>query len=172
VIVDFQGQIALEFDGQSEIAVVSFDTNAPNASGDGDGRITSIEFENGLGTGIPIDNLVVVGSDDLVPSLDGGTVTLNPVAGGTFRRGDANSDGLFNIADGVSILAYLFQGGAATCLDALETNDDGSVNIADGVTMLSYLFSSGPAPAAPFPNCGVDPTADSVNCASYPAACP
>jgi len=171
-VMDFEGQIVLELSSETEVAQISFETNATNAAGDADGRATSLEFENGLGTGLPIDNIIVVDFDDLVPALDGGLVTLMPVAGGVFRRGDANSDGQFNIADAVSILAYLFQGGAATCLDALDTNDDGSVNIADGVTELSYLFSSGPAPAAPFPGCGVDPTADSVQCASYPAVCP
>ena len=87
-----------------------------------------------------------------------------------FKRGDCNTDGIFNIADAVCGLDYLFGGGGATCLDAIDTNDDGAVDISDAVYVLSALFSGGPEPAIPFGACGVDPTGDALDCDTY--SCP
>ena len=88
--------------------------------------------------------------------------------GTPFRRGDANGDGLFNIADAIATLGFLFSGGAMNCADAGDSNDDGLVNIADGITVLGALFSGGGAPPAPGPNtCGVDPTDDALDCEIY-----
>lgn len=83
-----------------------------------------------------------------------------------FLRGDANSDTGVDIGDSVFILSNLFSGGPApTCADAADTNDDGAIDIADSVYVLSFLFLPGsPAPAAPFPTPGVDPTADGMVC--------
>ncbi len=93
--------------------------------------------------------------------------TSGPV-GTPFRRGDANGDGLFNIADAIATLGFLFSGGAMNCADAGDSNDDGLVNIADGITVLGALFSGGGAPPAPGPNsCGVDPTDDALDCETY-----
>ena len=75
-----------------------------------------------------------------------------------FVRADGNQDGLFNIADPVFTLSFLFPAGApptVDCFDALDANDDGLLNIADAVFKLSVLFPTGPPPSvsAPFPNC-------------------
>ena len=43
-------------------------------------------------------------------------------AGVTFIRGDTNRDGMVNIADAIASLAFLFTGGTATCLDAVDAN--------------------------------------------------
>jgi hypothetical protein len=62
-------------------------------------------------------------------------------------RGDANGDGMINIADVVYLLNYLFTGGLPP--DPLEAGDvtcDGLVNIADVVYLLNYLFTGGPPP--------------------------
>lgn len=92
-----------------------------------------------------------------------------------FRRGDCNDDGTFNIADAVFFLSTLFPppGGpvpVAGCVDACDANDDGSLNIADAVTALAELFP-GPGGPAPLPApgsqmCGIDPTADALDCMS------
>lgn len=100
---------------------------------------------------------------------------LSP-SGGGLTRGDCNADGLFNIADAVFVLGFLFPtGGAPTlsCEDACDANDDGSLNIADAVAALGTLFPTGPPIAlpAPFPGCGDDPTTDSLGCGGFPA-CP
>lgn len=86
-----------------------------------------------------------------------------------FVRGDCNLDGSYNIADAVALLAFLFPNppppNPLVCPDACDANDDGSLDIADAVRMLGGLFSS-PAtpPAAPYPACGADPTADGLSC--------
>ena len=88
--------------------------------------------------------------------------------GTPFRRGDVNGDALFNIADPVSALAFLFTGGSISCDDAADCNDDGTVNIADPVSALAALFSGGSFPPAPgSDNCGPDPTDDTLECDSY-----
>ncbi|MFN0060540.1 MAG: DUF1800 family protein [Planctomycetota bacterium] len=101
--------------------------------------------------------------------------TPTPLGGfNAFRRGDANTDGLINIADAVAMLGFLFPpgGGPATvltCRDAGDVNDDETLNIADPVNLLTHLFSFGPPPPPPFAACGNDPTLDSIlTCNSYP----
>ena len=89
-----------------------------------------------------------------------------------FIRGDANQDGSLNIADPVEMLNLLFGvNPSISCADALDANDDGGANIADPVYILGGLFTMGPPPSAPFPDCGLDPTPDSLECLSH-AGCP
>ena len=58
-----------------------------------------------------------------------------------FQRGDANADGVPDIADAIFLLANLFSGGAdPVCRDAADVNDDGMFDIADAIAMLSELF--------------------------------
>lgn len=90
--------------------------------------------------------------------------------GTPFRRGDTNTDGQFNIADGIATLGFLFSGGTITCLDAADSNDDGQVNIADGIKILGVLFSGDTPPVTPGPDsCGLDPTDDVLECETYDA---
>ncbi|HAK97420.1 MAG TPA: hypothetical protein DCM87_21140, partial [Planctomycetes bacterium] len=86
-----------------------------------------------------------------------------------FRRGDSDSDGAIDIADAIFNLGYLFARSAAPdCLDTADANDDGQVDIADAIALLSHLFAeTGPLPA-PFGSCGLDLTADDLDCGSYP----
>lgn len=87
--------------------------------------------------------------------------------GGVFIRGDSNGDAAVNVADAVRTLSYLFLGETIECLDAADFGDDGNVNIADAVGLLSTLFSSSGPPASPYPDCGFDPTSDSMQCWFY-----
>ena len=98
-------------------------------------------------------------------TLDQGYECLQEQPEITFRRGDANCDSAIDIADAVSILGYLFGGGSAKCLDALDANDDGNVDIADAVYVLSFLFAGGAPMPPPFPDLGTDPTEDNLDCA-------
>ncbi len=91
-------------------------------------------------------------------------ITKSSVVGEQFIRGDSNGDGLLDISDPISTLAYLFQAGPADCLNALDANDSDSVNIADVITVLSVLFTGGTPLAAPYPNCGVDLTPGAITC--------
>ena len=88
-----------------------------------------------------------------------------------FRRGDSNADGDEDLTDGVSILNFLFLGRAAPpCEDAADANDSGQLDIADASYIFSYLFLGEAAPPAPYPSCGVDTTADVLECAT--SGCP
>lgn len=100
------------------------------------------------------------------------TLSLPSISLGDFVRGDSSGDGNINIADSIGTLNYLIGGPPPICLDAADVNDDGSVNIADGVYSLHFLFQPGAnPPPAPFPGCGPDPTADALDCVSFPL-CP
>ena len=92
-----------------------------------------------------------------------------------FTRGDSNGDGTINIADAIFTLGYLFSNTVALeCMDAADANDDGLLNIADTVFGLGALHPSPGVPPLNIPQpsfCGVDPTADNLDCASY-APCP
>ena len=82
-----------------------------------------------------------------------------------FIRGDSNGDGDLSVADPISTLNYLFTADHAMgCADASDFNDDGRVDISDPIYGLTYLFIGGPAPRAPFPNFGEDPTDDELTC--------
>lgn len=90
----------------------------------------------------------------------------------TFTRGECNGDDSITIADPVFLLGFLFSGGSdPECEDAADSNDDGAINIGDVVFILDYLFSSGAEPPAPFNACGIDPTADPLDCETF-SVCP
>jgi len=76
-----------------------------------------------------------------------------------FRRGDVNNDGKRNVADAITTLGYLFGGQSVPCVNAADSNDDEKVNVADAIALLGYLFGGAGSLPAPFPDCGVDPTA-------------
>jgi hypothetical protein len=91
----------------------------------------------------------------------------------TFRRGDADGDGVVNITDAVLTLGFLFLGSRTpSCIDAADADDDGKVELTDAVYVLSFLFLAGrPFPPPASPACGVDPTADALGC-QQPVDCP
>ncbi len=128
----------------------------------GAGNVISTSFEFG-GVGDDLVDLALTYIDALVPTL----------TGDVFVRGDANSDDNYDISDAVFSLAALFTPGAPppSCNDAADSNDDGGFDISDAVYTLGALFTPGsPQPTAPFPDCGVDPSMDSLACTSSP--CP
>lgn len=89
-----------------------------------------------------------------------------------FIRGDCNGDSGLDIADAITGLGILFSGDTPSlCESACDANDDDAFDIADQIHLLAGLFSSGPAPTAPYPTCGPDPTPDLLPCFIH-AACP
>ena len=127
------------------------------------GAATSI-FIDGLSAGIYQWEIIAVegGSVSTGESCNVDVVVSpDPV----FIRGNANGDASVNVADAITILEYLFSGGATPdCLSALDVNDSSSVNIADSIHLLGFLFSGGIPPELPYPNPGVDPTPDTLPC--------
>jgi hypothetical protein len=90
-----------------------------------------------------------------------------------FVRGDANADGSVNIADPICTIAYIFEvGPPPPCLDASDTNDDSTVDVADAIFALQYLFAGGPVIPMPYPECGIDPEIDGLECDTYPPCWP
>ena len=99
-----------------------------------------------------------------------GFVAVVSAGGPDFTRGDANGDGTVNVSDPILTYVYLIGQGPLPCHDGADSNDDGTVNVVDVVYTLGYLFRGGDDPPTPFPGCGPDPTADTLECAT--SACP
>jgi hypothetical protein len=95
--------------------------------------------------------------------LDGGFVRGN-ANGGAISAADPGAS--VDLADGLFILAYLFQAGAPpACDDAADSNDDGRVNLLDAIYLFQFLIGGlGPELPEPFESAGVDPTQDTLNC--------
>ena len=121
-------------------------------------------------------------SDSQLESADEVSVVVVPVpdrsepidVGGQpfFVRGDVNVNGDLDISDASVVFNWLFLGSAdPACVKSSDANDDSSVDITDGIYLLSFLFLGGPQPPAPFPGCGVDPSADGLSCDRF-TLCP
>jgi hypothetical protein len=70
------------------------------------------------------------------------------------RCGDANNDAAIDISDVVSLIAYIFSGGAApgecnTPQGLGDADGSGSIDISDVVYLIAYIFSGGHAPHCP-----------------------
>ena len=73
-------------------------------------------------------------------------VTLQPAM---FVLGDANYDGVINVADVVYLINFVFKGGPAPIPYASgEVNGDAQINLADAVYLINYIFKGGPPPYA------------------------
>jgi hypothetical protein len=95
-----------------------------------------------------------------------GPSTLCPPPGpaASFRRGDGNNDGLFDLSDPLVILLVLFRGDPTDCEDALDVDDNGRLELGDALYLLHHIFQAGPAPPPPFPTPGEDPSEDNLGC--------
>jgi hypothetical protein len=61
--------------------------------------------------------------------------------------GDANNDTSVNVSDAVSIINYVFVGGAAPSpYEAGDANCDATVNVSDAVWIINYVFVGGNSP--------------------------
>jgi hypothetical protein len=109
--------------------------------------------------GFLIDNQV-----DLAPANEtqAGTIT---VLGRGFLRGDTNGDGNVDLSDAVATLNFLFLGSDdPACKDAADANDSGVIDITDAIFQLGVLFLGQGDFPAPHPECGEDPTKDTLGC--------
>ena len=87
-----------------------------------------------------------------------------------FRRGDANADGVVDLADAIFTLNHLFRSGEApVCTDAADADDTVGLDLSDPIFLLDHLFRSGPGFQAPgSSDCGDDPTPDALGDCRYP----
>ncbi len=150
----------------------SCDLAAGAADCDLDGLLDSCAIVDSVvedcdGNGIPDSCDLAAGGDQ------DGNGELDICQDAPFLRGDCNGSTIFNIADAIFVLNYLFgYTGEVTCPDACDANDDEIVNIADAVYFLSSLFSGGNMPPPPFPECGEDPLGDVIGCPINDGGCP
>jgi hypothetical protein len=85
-----------------------------------------------------------------------------------FRRGDVNGSGRVNLVDPIDLLIFMFRGDpVVVCEKAADANDDNRLDTTDAFVILEFLFLLGPKPAAPFVQCGVDPTEDLLTCRGF-----
>jgi hypothetical protein len=180
IVLSFKKPITLPLTGvESALSMV---VAAAAAQGETD-QVVTLKYVSGLkGSGEPVpNNFTVNGETASACNTDVADVKVvfrksqAPVQQ-DFIRGNANDDGKVDIADPIYVINNLFrQGPAFACEDAADANDDGLVDSSDIAYMIAYEFafpSAGPAPLAPFPDCGVDPTdEDGVTCLGS-AACP
>ena len=99
------------------------------------------------------------------------TLCLAPatVSAQSFVRSDVNGDDTTDLTDALRVLSFLFVGeGRLDCADAADVDDSSVLDISDAVLILDWLFLGSAQPAAPFPDCGLDPSADTLGCESSP----
>lgn len=83
--------------------------------------------------------------DTTLAHYEDGTVRVVPECHS--ECGDANGDGLVNIADAVYIITYVFRGGLPPFEDkCADANNDYSVNVGDAIYLVNYVFRQYTAP--------------------------
>ena len=88
-----------------------------------------------------------------------------------FVRGDCLADGNIELSDLIYMMCTICDGAVQPCLDACDADDNGSYDIPDSIYLINYLFGGEAPPPAPFPDCGPDPSADSLSCNNYQYDC-
>ena len=153
VVYSFAGLNSLAFD--SMIPVIEIEYAISGLAGS-PAITTPLTWSNFLGSP-PVSNVVVVGGQSLDADFGDGSATLFPITDTPFLRADCNSDLRIDLADGIWVLNNLFQGGpGGTCAEACDADDNASVDLVDAIYIFQFLLLSGTAPAAPFPDCGID----------------
>jgi hypothetical protein len=166
---------ALPRHGTYSVLRIDLEATAPQGQAD---SLAKVRFLDGLvGSGQPVPNTAGVDGGAEPPcNLDTAllTVRFQAGAGNLFVRGNANGDGVVNIADAIWTFRALFLSAVAgPCTDAEDANGDGRVNITDPLHLLNFQLLGGAPPPAPFPGCGEDPggDGDGIGCAITQAGC-
>ena len=103
---------------------------------------------------------------DCIPLPGCGEVCEGPPV--LFQRGDVNGSGRVNIVDPVDLLIFMFRGDpVVVCEKAADANDDNQLDTTDAFVLLELIFLLGAPPAAPYLQCGVDPTDDLLRCRGF-----
>lgn len=148
-ILHVPGKGLLALDNSKDSVLQLVDRNGDGDANDA-GESARILVDKGETLGSPTGLAAVSPRNDPVPQ---------------FVRGDASADGRLDLSDPVTCLGYLFLGRpVTTCLDAFDADDSGGLNISDAVYLLNFLFGGGRVPPAPYPDAGLDPTRDSIDC--------
>jgi hypothetical protein len=177
VVLAFTNPVILDQVSEETVCFLNGDMNISALVNPGDATapcaltILDPAADGYAGSGEPVKTAITVAGETATPNLCQATVTLalpsGPEPVQSFVRGDPNDDARNDIADSVWVLNELLRSGPESpCQDAADINDDGLVDASDAVYNINYNFGipSGPTPPAPFPACGVDPTADDLGC--------
>jgi len=168
-VYQFDMSEPIQYGSPQAVLAADYDVDGGVLLGDTDGASTTLSFSNTLATPA-VANVVVIDLVEYLATTSSGTISFNSVVS-EFLRGDIDENGTQSLADAVAVLVRVFSGPVSDCEDAYDVNDDGLVDLADGIYELDYLFTAGPAIPAPSASCGLDATADSLDCSSY-ASCP
>jgi hypothetical protein len=165
-VFSFLDEAAIDVSEVTEVARITYETVTGAWIGNELGGTTWLTFVDGLGSPA-VSNTVVLDGTTYTAEPGVGVVELEAILVPPFTRGDCNNDLNGNMADGIWLLNYLYGGGpASACLAACDTDGNSSLDLADAILLLQHFLVSGPPPAAPYPSCGVDETAD---CEEYPS---
>ncbi|MBI4604692.1 MAG: hypothetical protein HY721_22245 [Planctomycetes bacterium] len=163
VVLSFAEPVTLPPAGTAVVGRI--EVEAPFPTADCTRRLTVFYVDGRRGSSGPIENLIDQLELTARPTLGGCAIDLRGLEAVLLQRGDANGDGDQDISDAITIVLHLFAGGLPLgCSDAADVDDDGTLSLTDAIALLVHLFRGGTAPPAPFPECGVDSTADPLGC--------
>ncbi len=164
VVYAFQVPVYIQFAGETDAMSISGSTVASALIGDEVGVSIPLNWQSAGSP--PIYNVVTSNNESVIPLTSNGGLNLNPQSVLDYLRGDANGDGITNVADAIWELQEIFNNGPqGTCFDSKDTNGDSLFDVADPIWLITYIFSGGAQPPSPFPNCGN--VGDPQDCNSY-----
>ncbi len=153
VVYAFQLPVYIQFPVQTNAVAISGSTVPAVLTGNETGLTVPLSWQSS-GTP-PIFNVVTANNESIPPLTIDGTLVLNPQSVLDFIRGDANGDGVPNVADVIWELQEIFNSGPqGTCNDSKDCNGDSLFDVGDPIWLISYIFTNGAAPPSPFPTCG------------------
>ncbi|MEE2856050.1 MAG: hypothetical protein VX949_01505 [Planctomycetota bacterium] len=161
ILPPYDGQVIPATGIEMEFARIYFDVSGSLTTS----QQTQLSFENDLGVP-PISNVFVIQNQSVAPvTID---LTIDIAVDGVFLRGDADGNLRLDLADAINNLVYMTNTCPVCpeplCPKALDVNDDARIDLSDAIHLLSFLYIDGPEPAAPYPDPGVDPTPDLLDC--------
>ena len=97
----------------------------------------------------PVRLVVSIEGVSHIPVPESGTVAVTEVLVVThsFLRGDVNSTGSVDLADGIRLLNVLFNEAPIACAETADINADGTLQLNDGILLLNFLFNEGSPPS-------------------------
>jgi hypothetical protein len=150
---DFPHDVAVDDSGSVFVTGYSFGpARAATVKYDSDGNICWAERYPGEAHAVALDGSgnLYVGAVTLFQetSWDYLTIKYSPAQIGA-QPGDANGDGLIDIADVVSLVSYLYRLGGPPCpSESGDANCDGMIDVGDVVCLINYLYKGGPPPCS------------------------
>ncbi len=153
VVYAFQLPVYIQFPVQTNAVAISGSTVPSVLTGNETGLTVPLSWQPSGSP--PIFNVVTANNESIPPLTIDGSLALNPQSALDYIRGDANGDGVANVADVIWELQEIFNSGPqGTCNDSKDCNGDTLFDVGDPIWLISYIFTNGTAPPSPFPSCG------------------